>query len=180
LSALCSAGKFGFVEFATEELAATALQLFDKMELCGRQINLGRPSGYIPPGSAQHAQLQALQQNNPLAMLANANPLAALPPPAPTSTELLVLSNMVGPDLLADDGEYTEICEDIQEECAKNGPVVKMVVPRTGPDAGKAFVLFEQATAAASAYGKLNGRQFDGNTVTATYLPPSDFPNDAD
>ena len=39
-------GKFGFVELRTEELATAALHL-DKVELCGRHINVGRPKGYV-------------------------------------------------------------------------------------------------------------------------------------
>jgi splicing factor U2AF subunit len=45
-------GRFGFVELRTEELAAEAMKL-DKVNLGGREINVGRPKGYIepPPGS---------------------------------------------------------------------------------------------------------------------------------
>ena len=43
--------KFGFVELRSEELATAAINL-DKMEVCGRPINVGRPKGYVepPPG----------------------------------------------------------------------------------------------------------------------------------
>jgi len=41
-------GKFGFVELKTEELATLAMNL-DKVDLCGRQINVGRPRGYVDP-----------------------------------------------------------------------------------------------------------------------------------
>ena len=44
---LC-AGRFGFVEMRTEELASSAMAL-DKVELCGRNINVGRPKGYVEP-----------------------------------------------------------------------------------------------------------------------------------
>ena len=36
------AGRFGFVELRTDELATSATAL-DKVELCGRHINVGRP-----------------------------------------------------------------------------------------------------------------------------------------
>jgi splicing factor U2AF subunit len=39
-------GKFSFIEMRTEELATLAMNL-DKVELCGRQINVGRPRGYV-------------------------------------------------------------------------------------------------------------------------------------
>lgn len=41
------AGRYAFVELRTEELATTAMTL-DKTELCGRQMNIGRPKGYVP------------------------------------------------------------------------------------------------------------------------------------
>ena len=40
-------GRYSFVELRTEELATTAMTL-DKTELCGRQMNIGRPKGYVP------------------------------------------------------------------------------------------------------------------------------------
>ncbi len=56
------AGRFGFVELRTEELAQAAMQL-DKVELCGRSINVGRPKGYVepPPGARPVAALGAAQ-----------------------------------------------------------------------------------------------------------------------
>jgi hypothetical protein len=45
------AGRFAFVEFRTDELATTAMTL-DKTELCGRQMNIGRPKGYVPGNSS--------------------------------------------------------------------------------------------------------------------------------
>eukprot|EP00959_Pyramimonas_sp_CCMP1952_P136947 2865547-Pyramimonas_sp.AAC.1 len=45
-------GKFAFVEMRTEDLATAALHL-DKVELCGRTINVGRPKGYVDPALAQ-------------------------------------------------------------------------------------------------------------------------------
>ena len=56
------AGRFGFVELRTEELSCSAMQL-DKVELCGRAINVGRPKGYIepPPGARPVAALGAAQ-----------------------------------------------------------------------------------------------------------------------
>lgn len=46
------AGRFGFVECRTEELATAGMQL-DKVDLCNRHVNVGRPKGYVePPGGA--------------------------------------------------------------------------------------------------------------------------------
>lgn len=42
-------GTFAFVEFQNERMATAALGIFDKMEVCGRCINVGRPNGYNGP-----------------------------------------------------------------------------------------------------------------------------------
>lgn len=52
-------GKYSFVEMRTEELATAALHL-DKVELCGRNINVGRPKGYIDPALAGAAGVPGL------------------------------------------------------------------------------------------------------------------------
>ena len=41
-----ASGRFGFIEMLTEDLADAALHL-DKVQLCGRSMNIGRPKGYI-------------------------------------------------------------------------------------------------------------------------------------
>ena len=43
-------GKFGFVEFRDEAIAATALN-FAGIEILGRSVKIGRPSGYVPPAT---------------------------------------------------------------------------------------------------------------------------------
>jgi hypothetical protein len=40
------------------------------------------------------------------------------------------------------------------------------------PDAGTCFVRYEHIASAVKAYEALNGRDFDGNTVQASFLPP--------
>ena len=45
------AGKFAFVEFRSDELCTMALGLFNNMELCGREMRLARPSGYVAPAN---------------------------------------------------------------------------------------------------------------------------------
>jgi len=47
-----SSGKFAFIEFRTEDLATAALKL-DRLEICGRPINAGRPKGYVSSSPGQ-------------------------------------------------------------------------------------------------------------------------------
>jgi hypothetical protein len=46
---LDAGGKFAFLEFRDETLTTTALSLFARMELCGRPMQVARPSGYVAP-----------------------------------------------------------------------------------------------------------------------------------
>lgn len=46
-----NAGRFGFVEMRTEELSHHAMNL-DKVELCNRHVNVGRPKGYVESAAA--------------------------------------------------------------------------------------------------------------------------------
>jgi splicing factor U2AF subunit len=40
----------------TEELASSAMAM-DKVDLCGRAINVGRPKGYVEPPQVRHFSL---------------------------------------------------------------------------------------------------------------------------
>lgn len=50
------------MELRSEELASSAMQL-DKADVCGRQINVGRPKGYVEPpgGPVPAASINAAQ-----------------------------------------------------------------------------------------------------------------------
>ena len=80
----------------TEELATSGMQL-DKVELCGRQINVGRPKGYNEPpgGAAAPAQLGAAQLF--AASLAN------------QGTKVVLLENMLKAYQLLDDTERQDV-----------------------------------------------------------------------
>ena len=90
------AGRFGFVEMRSEELASSAMQL-DKVEVCGRQINVGRPKGYTEPpgGAAPAASLNAAQ--------IFAASLARRP------STVLLLENMLKAYQLHDDSERNDV-----------------------------------------------------------------------
>lgn len=191
-------GKFAFVEFTTEALAATALQLFNGMELCGRDMKLARPAGYVAPietivplTSAPAAPLRPLA---PLAPLGGgggggAPPGAPTqgPPPAavlaaeaskPTPTHVLCLRNLLNAEIMADAAEFAECVDDIRGECESFGKLSAFVVPthdelhgHGAGDVGACFVKYEAVVSAAKAQDELDGRDFDGNSVSATFLP---------
>uniref|UniRef100_A0A7S3B533 RRM domain-containing protein n=1 Tax=Haptolina ericina TaxID=156174 RepID=A0A7S3B533_9EUKA len=137
-----------------------------------------------PPGPNGGMGLQPLGMG--LQPLNNLGPAPGAPqpvvaPPAPPTvmpTSTLRLENLMTEAMLADDTEFKECVDDIKEECESYGKVAIFMIPRIGElqgrpesDAGVCFVKYEMITAAAKAYESLNGRDFDGNIVKATYLP---------
>lgn len=70
-----------------------------------------------------------------------------------------------------------EICEDVQEECAKYGTVIELKVPRPSSGAkqaagvGKIYVKFDSIESSTKALKALGGRKFADRTVVTTYFP---------
>ena len=66
---------------------------------------------------------------------------------------------------------------EIAEECGQYGGVQMVTMPRTGPHAGKAFVLYDDTSAAEKAFKVMDGRFFDGSTVKCSYMPLDQMPS---
>lgn len=73
---------------------------------------------------------------------------------------------------LSNDEEYNDIMEDMQEECAKYGPINQIIIPRPGAPTGvgKVILNFGDVTSAMAAQRVMNGRKFAGRTVIATFM----------
>jgi len=164
-------GKFGFVEFRDEQICSVALTLFDKMELCGRPLNVGRPRGYIEPGTAPTLNLPISLPGIPAAP-----PPKPPAPSAPVPTRTIKLNGMITPDMLKDDEEYKDVLEDIRLECERFGAGVEVRIPREGEQhEGACFLRYKDLAGSVKARDALHNRQFDGNSVTAVFIPESDF-----
>lgn len=164
--------KYSFVEFRTPELATTAMSL-DKVELCGRSIHVGRPSGYMP--AMEGGGLSAMMPMN-MSMVGGAA-LGSLA--GPEATKVLILENMLSVEELATD-EYDDIVADIKEECENYGKVEDICVPKPAgedkvPGLGLGYVFFDEILSAQKAYAALMGRTFDGKKVLCSYLTEEKF-----
>ena len=62
------------------------------------------------------------------------------------------------------------------KECESNGPVADIKIPRDGALKGACFVRFVDQSGSSKARKSLHQRQFDGNTVTATFITVEDMP----
>ena len=180
---IASDGKFAFVEFRDEPICTLALTLFDKMEVCGRALNVGRPRGYVDPNGPPVPGLPAIPAGfDPLGL--GTAPMPGLPPPPsappappPPPTLYLKLEGMLSDEMLDNDEEYVEIIDDIKGECeSSGGSVVTIIMPRTGPLKRLCFVQFAALEGASAARQSMDQRQFDGNVVKAYFIEADEMP----
>lgn len=115
-------------------------------------------------------------------------------------TRILQLLNMVTPEELMDNDDYegmllhrlvqaidtladtfTEICDDVREECSKYGQIMEIKVPRPvggsrqSAGVGKIYVKYDTPESATKALKALAGRKFADRTVVTTYFPEENF-----
>lgn len=169
--------KYTFVEMRTADLATASMAL-DKVELCGRALNVGRPSGYVAPtpiGGMNSMIGMAAMQAPMSGMMASMNQLIGSKDTGPALSKCIVLENMLTAEDV-DGDEYEEIVSDIKEEAAKHGAVDSVVIPRSGqPGVTKAFVKFASEDGAKKASDALGGRTFDGRKVVAKFIEEAQF-----
>eukprot|EP00879_Flechtneria_rotunda_P017065 GHRR01017872.1.p1 GENE.GHRR01017872.1~~GHRR01017872.1.p1 ORF type:complete len:362 (+),score=139.44 GHRR01017872.1:443-1528(+) len=162
-------GRFAFVEFRTEELATTAMTL-DKTELCGRQMNIGRPKGYVPGTSATtgaNNETLAAAQQVAAALLGGV-------------TNVVLLEGMLSAAAIRDSEERREVSEMVYEESVRCGKVLGIAVPVPPPevpdtDSCRVYVKFSSSGEATKSKEMMDGRLFDENRVKAKHVTEADY-----
>jgi len=95
-------------------------------------------------------------------------------------SEVVCFLQMVTESDLIDSTEYQGICDDVGAEASKFGQVVDLVIPRPVvgqrvPGVGKVFVQMGTIEACEKVKNALEGRQFLGRTVLATFFNKEKF-----
>uniref|UniRef100_A0ACD5XYZ5 Uncharacterized protein n=1 Tax=Avena sativa TaxID=4498 RepID=A0ACD5XYZ5_AVESA len=96
-------------------------------------------------------------------------------------TKVVCLTNVISPDELRDDEDYSDILEDMTLEARKYGNLVQAVIPRPHPSgepvSGVGKVFLEYADVESSARGKtgMHGRRFAGKETVAVFFPENKF-----
>lgn len=139
--------------------------------------NVGAPAPTTlmppPPLAPQEASGMGAE---PVAPRVAPGPIVAGVAPAETGPSRAIrLRNMVAPSDLENDSEYEDICVDVGEELGRHGRLVRMSIPRAGPEAGSIFALFETPQDAAAATSALEGRLFAGNHIVVECEPEAVF-----
>jgi len=165
---LDSSGRFAFVELRTLELADKAMAL-DKMEVCSRQINVGRPKGW----AEEHAKVQNMLKLNMAQSFA-----AQL---SGGTSNVILLENLVTAQVIrSSDQERRELHDDVYTEAVKCGTVLGVAIPVPPADVAdeepcRIYVKYHNEGEATKCKQMMDGRMFDDNKVKANYSTEFDF-----
>jgi len=156
---------YAFAEYRDHKVTRSAIKGLNGLQVAERKIVVKVYDSGIRAG------------HNPTAVMAElglGRKTTVLP------SEVICFLQMVTEEDLMDDTEYQGICEDVREESNKFGKVIDIVVPR--PKAGqrvagvgKVFVQMDSLDAALKVKHALEGRQFLGRTVLATFFNKEKF-----
>lgn len=163
---------YGFVVYEDVSVTDIACQGLNGMTMGDKTLTVRRAEQSNAPGGVQPGMMNVPPPP----------PAIAAPPTNPPSTVVSFDNMGLTEEELADDEEYENIMEDMQEECGKHGEIVSVVIPRPGKDTdektpgiGKVFVQYASVDAATKARDALNGKKFGGATVVADFLDEDDF-----
>ena len=168
----------------SEELANAAMQM-DKVELCGRHVNIGRPRGYIEPPTSVVAQTKLGMAEQFAKTLSGA------------ASKTVLLENMLSPEDLNQPNAREEVrpvllmsgwggsccvqlMDEVRSECEKWASVLGVACPSPpesveGGAASRVYVKLSTSDEAKRTKEFMDGRSFDNNTVTCTLVPDTDF-----
>lgn len=173
-------GRFGFVELRTEELSAEAMKL-DRVNLGGREINVGRPKGYIEPPPGSRIDPNKVR-SRPLACCRPRPALPLTPLRALTAarrcaqpTRTLFMENLLAIGETRVEADRLDLQLEVDEECRACGGLEEVIVPApplwvANEEPAPVFCRFADEAACAAAKAAMNGRQFENNTVTAKFI----------
>lgn len=158
---------FAFAEYRDHSVTQAAIRGLNGLQVGDRRITV----------KIHDSGLSQQQQANPANVMQDLG-LTVKETIAPT--EVVCFLQMVTESDLIDNMEYEGILEDVREEAGKFGGVVDLVIPRPMagrkvPGVGKVFVQMDQIEAAGKVKKALEGRQFLGRTVLATFFSKDKF-----
>jgi RNA-binding protein 39 len=179
---------YGFIQFRKTEDGKRAMAQVNGHELMGKQLRLNavtetgsKSSGSEMSGAAQplndlddEGGGVALNAKSRVLLMAKLqrdeaiDPLALMTAP-PINSACIVLKNMFDPATEDEPDFDREIRDDVEEECAKFGPVLHIFVDKNS--AGNVYVKFQQPDAARQAAEAMNGRWFAGRQLGFEYIP---------
>lgn len=97
-----------------------------------------------------------------------------IPEPIGEPSECILLKNMFHPSTETDPDFDLDIKEDVQEECAKFGPLKHIYVDKYCNN-GSVYLRFETAAAASNCQRAMHMRWFAGRSISVSFMTPQDY-----
>ncbi|KAG5192541.1 hypothetical protein JKP88DRAFT_173288, partial [Tribonema minus] len=167
---------YAFCEYQDPAVTSIACEGLNGMALGDKTLTVRKVRGHaLSVAALMLAQaMAALDPTAHKAVTESAEAATVVRTMAPT--RVLVLMNMVGEEDLKDDQEYTDILEDVRDECKQYGELKTVIIPRPGETGvGKVFLEYAEVQQAQAAAMALAGRQFASKIVKAQYHDESRF-----
>lgn len=183
---------FAFVEFVDPAMTEMAIQGLNGFQIGDRQLVVQRAVTTVRATEAANSHSAA-------DFLAKSKILEAAEEDTAESRVMLML-NMVTTDELYDDQEYSDILEDVRDECQKYGEVEGVRIPRPVPKTtkwessdsaaqtaeknrkineengvGRVYIMYDTVQSARKAMKALGGRQFAGRTILVAAVTEEEF-----
>eukprot|EP01119_Soliformovum_irregulare_P005274 TRINITY_DN16_c0_g1_i1.p3 TRINITY_DN16_c0_g1~~TRINITY_DN16_c0_g1_i1.p3 ORF type:complete len:264 (-),score=48.50 TRINITY_DN16_c0_g1_i1:177-968(-) len=180
---------FAYVAYRRGDDARRASDGLNGASFQGRQVTIGWASDTKDKAPAQlnklsgdldedeHMSVNAQSRSILSAKLQREDTLYAMTqsiqhddvPPSPC----LQLTNMFNPETEEDPHWDVDIQNDVKEECNKYGQVVHIFLDKYSP--GHIWLKFSSISGAMACLKVMNGRFFAGRTITASFVPTSDY-----
>lgn len=164
---------YGYIEYESPRDATTAVAALHGFELAARPLNVGRTvlGGPIPAGMASLAELPSTSKPRvPSAVLRAAQQINAAIG-APAGSPAALLGNLEDPAAAAaDPGLVVDLREDIAEECAKFGRLVRCEV-RLAADNVRVYVQYGAPEEAQQMIRVMDRRWLGGRQISAASVP---------
>lgn len=165
---------YAFCVYQDPSVTDVACAALNGIKMGDKTLTVRRANqGAVQPKPEQEIVLQHAQQQIMLQKL--------MFQPGALPTKVVCLTEVVTADDLKDDEEYQDIMIDMKEEGEKFGSLVKVVIPRPGPNGelapgvGKVFLEYADTDGSSKARAGMNGRKFGGNEVLAVFYPENKF-----
>lgn len=171
---------YGFCEYLDPSVTDQACLGLNDMKLGDKTLTVRRA---MSSESAKAVASAAGSVNSALSMGLDATSAAlqtismagfGLGVPLGVPSRVIILNNMVTPEELEDEEEYTDILDDIKSECERFGKVLSLVIPRprdgVASAVGKVFVEFDSVPSAQAASTELHGRGFANRIVAVEFM----------
>lgn len=165
---------FAFFEFADPSVVDSACEGLHGMQVADKTLTVRRASQTNVATHASGARTDSYSA--PSGPVGGSQLLTV-------ATCVVELCDILTPGELEDDEEYQEIMEDMEDEGAKFGKLVKIVIPRPSGNkdddmrkgVGKVFLKYGTAEEAERAHTTLDGRKFSEQTVRANFFDEGRF-----